>query len=183
MAKSYTAEELTSLKAMFFESKYISITYFLKRFDPEFQETMKKHYRNDLHPLIAWEREKQQWLKTKETEATNLSQSYAANVSERFDLTSYLQERLIEISQEQNLNMLDLKRLVDIIDTLSKIQDRTAAISNTVAVAAASSGKGGYEEQKKRVEVLLKAAMIETGIASEGDKDELEPADTDPEVR
>lgn len=170
MPKTYSPEGLAALKAFYFESRYISIAFFIKRFDPEFAEVLAKTYENDRHPLTGWEAEKREWLDRQRSNATNLAKSYNTNVTDRFDLMSYLQEKLISTAIDKDLDMLDLKRLVDIMDILSKIQDRTAALAGTVSNAAASSN-GNYEEQKRRVDVLLKAALLETGIAAEGDKD------------
>lgn len=170
--RTYTPEELENIKAMFMTSRYVRVAMFMRKFYPEFHQHMMEVKANDVYPLSVWEDEKEAMLATKQIAAQNLTHSYKENVKDRFDLLSHLQDKLVNVAIENNLSVKEIQQIVDTMDTLSKIQDRTATIANAVAVA--SSGKAeGYEEQKRRVDLLFNVALKEAGIDTQQKTDEL----------
>jgi hypothetical protein len=85
------------------------------------------------------------------------------------DLMSYLQERLLQHAVKNNLNLKEISAIVETMDTLTKVQDRTARQfgGGTLTVSE-------YDVQKSTIDSLLDAAIEQVEQEPEDIPDELE---------
>jgi hypothetical protein len=154
----------------FFEEKtvYLSVEELKKLyFESHFQHL--KHFRNqmadkwppsiDIETILNWNAEKKEWMaqKQKKIDVDNSGQGYGEAVNGRMDLMSYLQEKLLQHAVKNNLNLKEIGAIVETMETLTKIQDRTARQfgGGTITVSE-------YDVQKSTIDSLLDEAIAKT---------------------
>lgn len=126
----------------------------------------------ELLTIMNWNAEKTAWLEAKQQkiDIENSGQGYGDSVNGRMDLMSYLQERLLAHAVKNNLNLKEISSIVQTMEILTKVQDRTARQfgGRTLTVSE-------YDAQKASIDSLLNEAVKETNLTEPEDiPDELE---------
>jgi hypothetical protein len=153
------------LKKLYFESHFQHLRHFKTSMGDKWPPGI------DVETIINWNGDKKQYMAAKQAkiDVENSGQGYGESVNGRMDLMSYLQERLLAHAIKNNLNLKDISSIVQTMEILTKVQDRTAKQfgGRTLTVSE-------YEAQKATIDNLLEQAV--------GNSDTNEPEDIPDEL-
>lgn len=164
MSDKYLSVE--ELKKLYFESHFTHLRHFAREMGDKWPPAI------DIETVTNWNGEKREWLAAKQAkiDVENSGQGYGDSVNGRMDLMSYLQDRLLDHAVKNNLNLKEISSIVQTMEILTKVQDRTARQfgGRTLTVSE-------YEAQKATIDNLLDQAVAETNLNEPEDiPDELE---------
>lgn len=118
-------ELIAELRLAFFESKYSTVEMFAK-----YSETWEPQF--DARKFVEWNYEKKGFLNEQITKDEAARESYIANLGDRIAMTSQLidilQEKVEILKQDAGLNLRELNVIVQSIQKLTEIQDKSMTI-------------------------------------------------------
>lgn len=118
-------ELIAELRLAFFESSYSTVEMFAKYADL-WDPTLNPH------KFVEWNYEKKAFLNEQITRDEAARETYIANLSERIAMTSQLidilQEKVEVLKADPDLNLREIKTLVESIQKLTDIQDKSMTI-------------------------------------------------------
>lgn len=148
------------LKKLYFESHFQHLRHFIAEMGEQWPPGIPPN------TILNWNKEKKEWLKKQQQDidVANTGQGFGSAVNNRMDLMSYLQEKLLAHAVKNKLDLKDIAAIVETMNTLSKVQDRTATQFGGRALTVSE-----YEAQKGVIDGLLDEAIGEA--PDELDKD------------
>ena len=118
-------ELIAELRLAFFESKYSTVEMFAK-YSEAWEPTL------DPKKFVEWNYEKKGFLNEQITRDEAARENYIANLTDRIAMTSQLidilQDKVEMLKQDAGLNLREIKTLVESIQKLTDIQDKSMTI-------------------------------------------------------
>lgn len=114
---------LASVKKQFFASQYSTIKHFV-----EYSGLAPTEF--DPNRVYHWNKQKKEFLEKELSNDVGLSENYQQNLKDRLALTNQIMDILKTeaVNQKNSPDIKEIKTMVDTIDKVSAIQDKTTQI-------------------------------------------------------